>query len=100
MMIYEQDGAGAWELWVRQRGYHNDATFKACLQALLNAIPRTRIKGKFSRPEAEILENMRLTFFEELQAPVEEEPEVEQVIQARLEGMEEVEKEEEEQEDE
>jgi len=96
MMIYEQDGAGACEVWLRQRGYHNDATFRACLQAMLNAIPRTRIKGKFSRPEAEILENMRLAFFEELQAPVEDEPEVEQLTQLGLGLGEEVEEEEEE----
>lgn len=95
-MIYEQDGAGACEVWLRQRGYHNDATFRACLQAMLNAIPRTRIKGKFSRPEAEILENMRLAFFEELQAPVEDEPEVEQLTQLGLGLGEEVEEEEEE----
>ena len=48
------------------------ATFKALLQAMLNAIPRSRIKGKFVRPEAEVLENMRLAFFDELVPPVEE----------------------------
>jgi putative DNA methylase len=53
-----------------------DSAFKACLQAMLNAIPRTQVKGKFVRPEAEVLERMRLAFFEDLAAPVEEEPEV------------------------
>jgi len=46
------------------------------LQAMINAIPRTRIKGKFIRPEAEVLENMRLAFFDDLEAPLEEEPEL------------------------
>jgi hypothetical protein len=43
------------------------------VQALLNVIPRTRIKGKFVRPEAEVLEAMRLSFFDDLTVPVEEE---------------------------
>jgi len=43
---------------------------------MINAIPRARIKGKFARPEAETLENMRLAFFPELTVPVEEEPQL------------------------
>ena len=34
----------------------------------------SHVKGKFVRPEAEALENMRLAFFDELAAPAEEEP--------------------------
>ena len=52
----------------------NDGTFKACLQALLNAIPRTKIKDEFVRLEARLLDDMRLAFFEDLQVPPEEEP--------------------------
>jgi len=59
-------------------GLKRDATFKACLQAMLNAIPRASIKGNFVRPEAEVLENMRLAFFDDLTVPVEEEPELPQ----------------------
>lgn len=84
MMIYQEDGAGACDVFLLKRGLKSDTTFKACLQALLNAIPRTRIKGKFTRPEAEILENMRLAWFEELQVPVEEEPELPQATQIGL----------------
>jgi hypothetical protein len=54
------------------------------LQALLNAIPRSRIKGKFVRPEAEVLENMRLAFFDDLVAPVEEEPDLPRYVQMGL----------------
>ena len=61
-----------------------DGTFKACLQALLNAVPRSRIKGKFVRPEAEVLENMRLAFFDDLQVKAEEEIEVPVVGQLGL----------------
>lgn len=76
MMIYAEDGAGPCEVFLRESGLRRDGTFKALIQALLNAIPHTRIKGKFLRPEAETLENMRLAFFDDILAPVEEEPEM------------------------
>jgi len=50
-----------------------DPTFKACLQALINAVPRTKTKGKFNRIEAELLDDLRLAFFDDLVAPKEEE---------------------------
>jgi len=85
MMIYSEDGAGACDLFLQKSGLKRDTTFKALLQSLINAIPRSRIKGKFIRPEAEVLENMRLAFFsEELIAPKEEEPDLPQVIQTAL----------------
>jgi adenine-specific DNA methylase len=82
MLIYQEDGSVACEQFLRQTGLRNDATFKSCLQALINAIPRTKVgagvsaspQGKFVRPEAELLENLRLAFFDDLESPVEEEP--------------------------
>ena len=41
------------------------------------------VKGKFVRPEAEVLDRLRLAFFEELEVPVEEGPE-EKLEQMRL----------------
>lgn len=76
MLIYEEDGAPACEAFLKRAGLRTDGTFKACLQAMLNAIPRTQVKGKFVRPEAEVLERMRLAFFEDLEVPAEEEPEM------------------------
>jgi hypothetical protein len=84
MMIYAENGAGPCEVFLRESGLRRDGTFKALIQALLNAIPRTRIKGKFLRPEAEVLENMRLAFFDDLAAPMEEEPEMPQLRQMDL----------------
>jgi putative DNA methylase len=75
MLVYDEDGAPACEAFLKRAGLRNDGTFKACLQAMLNAVPRTRIKGKFARPEAEVLDSLRLAFFEELAVPAEEEPE-------------------------
>ncbi len=86
MMVYAEDGAGACDVFLRKSGLKTDGAFKACLQALLNAIPRARVKGKFVRPEAEVLENLRLAFFDDLQAPVEEEPEMPQPAQLGLGG--------------
>jgi len=40
-----------------------------------DATLRTQMKGTFVRPEAENLDRLRLAFFEELQIPLEEEPE-------------------------
>jgi putative DNA methylase len=77
MLLYEEDGARACQAFLTRTGLGSDATFKACIQALLNAIPRTKEKGKFVRPEAEVLEAMRLAFFDDLVAPVEEELRIE-----------------------
>ncbi|MFQ6043178.1 MAG: DUF1156 domain-containing protein, partial [Candidatus Poribacteria bacterium] len=74
MLVYQEDGSVACEQFLRRTGLRSDATFKSCLQALINAIPRKKEKGKFVRLEAELLENLRLAFFDDLEAPVEEEP--------------------------
>jgi hypothetical protein len=80
--LREYNGPGAYG---RQTAVKRDATFKALLQTLINAIPRSRIKGKFVRPEVEVLENMRLAFFpDELTAPQEEEPELPEDKQLEL----------------
>jgi len=72
MLIYEEDGARDCEVFLKRTGLRADAAFRACLQAMLNAVPRTKLKGKFVRPETETLENLRLAFFDDLTAPVEE----------------------------
>ena len=75
MLVYAEDGARACETFLKQAGLRNDGTFKACLLACLNAVPRTQIKGQFVRPEAEVLDRLRLAFFEELEVPAVEEQE-------------------------
>lgn len=75
MLIYQEDGAGACDVFLQNRGLKRDTTFMAGLQTLINAIPRTKITGKFARPEADVLDRMRLAFYaDELTAPPEEEP--------------------------
>ncbi len=77
MMVYREDGPQACEVFLRRSGLRKDSTFKALLQAMINAVPRRKLKGKFLRPEAEVLESLRLAFFEDLMAPEEDEPEPE-----------------------
>lgn len=72
MMVYEEDGAFACRRFLDASGVGSSAAFKALLQAAMQAIPRTREKGRFIRPEAGVLENMRLAFFPDIEAPVEE----------------------------
>ncbi|MBN1135449.1 MAG: DUF1156 domain-containing protein [Anaerolineae bacterium] len=73
LLVYDEDGAAACETFLKRTGLRADGTFKACLQAMINAVPRTKSKGKFVRPEAEMLERLRAGFFEEVEAPAEEE---------------------------
>ncbi|MBC8420682.1 MAG: DUF1156 domain-containing protein [Desulfobacterales bacterium] len=74
MLVYEEDGAKACEVFLKRAGLLNDAQFKAGLQAMVNAVPRTREKDKFKRPEAATLEALCLAFFDDISLPVEEEP--------------------------
>jgi putative DNA methylase len=74
IMVYDEDGARACEVFLKRTGLIYDSTFKMVVQALLNTIPRTKIKGRFVRPEAQTLDDLRLKFFDDLEAPLEEEP--------------------------
>jgi len=74
MVIYQEEGAATCGTFLNRTGLMQDPTFKACLQALINAVPRTKTKGKFNRVEAKLLDDLRLAFFDDLVAPKEEEP--------------------------
>ena len=58
MLIFDEDGARACERWVRQRRLDRDQRFTALLQAMANAIPVTKKKGAYIRPEIAILDRM------------------------------------------
>jgi len=74
MLVYEEDGSKACQVFLKNSGLLNDARFKAGLQAMINAVPRTKEKDRFKRPEAATLEAMCLAFFEDIEIPIEEEP--------------------------
>ena len=71
MLVYVEDGAGACEAFLKKAELLEDSTFKAVVQAFLNAVPRTRVKGSFARPEAAALDGIRAAFFPELDLPPE-----------------------------
>jgi len=75
MMIYDEDGAKACGVFLAKHGLKSDSRFKACIEAMMKAIPTTRDKkGAFIRPEMKTLEALRLAFFDDLPPPKEDEP--------------------------
>ncbi len=85
MLVYTEDGAGACDVFLLRSGLKRDITFKALLQSLINAIPRAQVKDQFVRPEAAVLDNMRLAFYaSELTVPAIEEPKLPAVAQLPL----------------
>lgn len=83
LLVYAEDGAAACGAFLKKSGLRTDSTFKAVLQAFINAVPRHQVKGKYVRPEAAALEGLRAAFYEELQVPAAAE-EVEPPVQGRL----------------
>jgi putative DNA methylase len=74
MMIYDEEGSRACQVFVDRQGLRNDSRIKALVQAMMEAIPTTRGKdGKFLRPEMTTLDAMRALLWEDLPAPKEEE---------------------------
>jgi adenine-specific DNA methylase len=73
MVAYREDGIHGAEAFLKRTRLSSDARFHALLQALANAIPRTKQKGKFVRPEAAALDGLAV-LFPDLQFP--NEPEI------------------------
>ena len=61
--ITHHDDAAAAQHWTDERGLTTDDTFTACLQGLVNAIPRTRTGGEFNVPEAALLNRIATTCY-------------------------------------
>ncbi len=74
MLIHDEDGAPACAAFLKRTGLGEDAQFRAAVQAMINAIPRARSKGKFARPEAATLDALRVAFFEDLNVPADVDP--------------------------
>ncbi len=64
--IVHHDGTAAARHWADERGLAADDTFIACLQGLVNAIPRTRKDGKFNVAEADLLDRIAATCYPDL----------------------------------
>lgn len=75
MMIYEEEGSKACQVFIDRQNLRNDGRIKALVQAMMEAIPTARGKdGKFLRPEMTTLDALRALFWEDLPSPKEEEP--------------------------
>ena len=73
MMVYEEDGSKACQVFIDRHDLRNDSRIKALVQAAMQAIPTTRGKdGKFLRPELTTLDALRLLVWEDLLSPPEE----------------------------
>ena len=64
--IVHHDDAAAARHWADERGLTTDDTFTACLQGLVNAIPRTRKGGEFNVPEADLLDRIVTTNYSDV----------------------------------
>ena len=71
MYIVEEDGTAAAKRWLDQRGLSTNTRFLALLQGLVNAIPRTKVKGEFVRPEAALLDRLVTAYFPDIELPPE-----------------------------
>ena len=74
LLVYDVDGAMDCEAFLKRAGLMGDSAFKACLQAMINTVPRTKIKGKSVQPKAASLDKLWAAFFEELAVPAKEAP--------------------------
>jgi putative DNA methylase len=74
MVVTSEDGIRGAEAFLKGTGLSSDARFRALLQALVNAIPRTKSKGAFVRPEAQALDAVA-PLFPDLVIPEEVQPE-------------------------
>lgn len=82
MVTYQEDGIRGAEAFLRRTRLGDDSRFSALLQAMVYAIPRTKIKGRFVRPEAKDLDRLGI-LFPDLEFP--DEPPTVEPAQTRLE---------------
>ncbi len=77
MLVLVEDGERACRGLLERAGLLTDTSFKAYVEALIKVIPRTKrySKGKivgWNVKEAELLEQLRVHFFQEMEVPQEE----------------------------
>lgn len=84
--IADVDGLAAAKAFLDRAGLTSDARFLATMQGLVNAIPRTRVKGEWVVPEAETLDRLSAAYFPDIELP--QEPEMPSFEQASLLGEE------------
>jgi adenine-specific DNA methylase len=75
MVVYQEDGRTAARHWLERTGNTDNPKFRELFEAALRAVPRIKnADGTFVRPEAGVLEGLRVTLFVDIAAPPEQEP--------------------------
>ncbi|GAA1929126.1 DUF1156 domain-containing protein [Streptantibioticus ferralitis] len=69
LYIAEHDGMPAAKRFLDKHGYINDAGFISTLQGLVNAMPRTKVKGEWVVPEAGRLDTLCTLYFPDVTLP-------------------------------
>jgi hypothetical protein len=69
MFVADADGLPAARALIDRAGLASDSRFLAGLQALVNAIPRTRTKGSWARKEAGTLDRICAAYFPAIVMP-------------------------------
>lgn len=71
LYVAAEDGLADAKALIDRAGLANDNRFLACVQGLVNAIPRTKDKGKWVRPEAGLLDALVTAYFPDIEVPEE-----------------------------
>lgn len=74
LYIVDEDGPAIAKRWLDGRDLSGNQRFAGCLQALVNAVPRSKAKGAWNVAEAELLDRLIAASFPEIDIPAEEEP--------------------------
>ena len=72
LYVGQVDGWDAAKRFLHRHGFTADSAFQATLQGLVNAIPRTKVKGAWVIPEAGLLDTMCTLYFQDVTLPVDE----------------------------
>jgi hypothetical protein len=72
MLVYHEEGLAAARSWLARTGLADDPKFVDLVRAALYAVPRVKDNGEFARPEAQVLNSLRATLFEQIPAPAED----------------------------
>ncbi|MBF6555077.1 MAG: DUF1156 domain-containing protein [Acidimicrobiales bacterium] len=71
LYVAEQDGLADAKVLIDRAGLAGDNRFTACVQGLVHAIPRTKTKGNWVRPEAGLLDGLVTAYFPDIEVPEE-----------------------------
>ncbi len=82
--VADVDGLAAAKAFLDRGGLTSDPRFLATLQGLVNAIPRTKVKGEWVVPEAGTMDRLSAAYFPDIELP--QEPELPVFEQSSLLG--------------